>query len=338
MKMILSTDWHHGNAGDSVIHNQDLVDFTDWMCNYAEENEISTFVHLGDFFHNRAKLDLNTIEYANETVSRITNTFESTYMLKGNHDIYFRDNRDVCSTHMFKPYVTEVVDYYKIIGDVMLVSWLCTPEEYDDIIKISKEKKVKYMMGHFEFSNFQLNDHYIMESGQSHRELKHLDVVFSGHYHGRQFTDNVVYIGNPLPFDFNDDNDPNKGFCVFDTDTGKYEFVNYEKVHVLTLTPAEILETDWSQFDLNDVTVRVVVEDDVSRETLDTISAILEDNDFRTNKLVYKPKTDNKVIAEVTDINHLMSIDEAVVTHIKGMTDNESINKDLLEELYQEIL
>jgi len=338
MKIIMSTDWHHGNAGDSVVHNQDLLDFTDWMCNYASNNNINVFVHLGDFFHNRAKLDLNTIEFANKTISRITDTFDTTYMLKGNHDLYYRDNREVCSIHMFNTFVTEVVDNYTIIDDLMLVSWLCTPEEYDEVIKLSKKKKIKYMMGHFEFSNFKLNDQYIMEHGQSHRELKHLDVVFSGHYHGRQLTDNVVYIGNPFPYDMNDANDPNKGICVFDTDTGEYEFVNYEKVHVLSLTPEEILETDWSQYNLSDMSVRVVVEDDVSRETLESISDILENNNFRTNKLVYKPKTDNKVISEVTDLDHLMSIDEAVITHIKGMSDNESVNKDLLIELYQEIV
>lgn len=335
MKIIMSTDWHHGNAGDSVTHNQDLLDFTDWMNQYAIDNNISTFVHLGDFFHNRAKLDLNTIQFATENISRITNTFNDTYIIEGNHDLYYRDNREVCSTHMFDSSVTEVIDSYKIIGDLMLVSWLCSPEEYDNIIKISKKEKIKYMMGHFEFSGFQLNDNYEMEHGQSHRELKHLKVVFSGHFHGRQIKDNIVYIGNPFPYDFNDANDPEKGICVFDTDTGEYEFINYEKIHVLTLTADEILNTDWSQFNLKDVTVRVVVEDDVSPETLNNISDILAEHDFRTNKLVYKPKTDSKVIAEITDISHLMSIDEAVVTHINGMSDNASINKNLLIELYQ---
>ncbi|MCK4501264.1 hypothetical protein KAU11_12260, partial [Candidatus Babeliales bacterium] len=142
----------------------------------------------------------------------------------------------------------------------------------------------------------------------------------------------------PFPFDQNDCNDPNKGMCIFDDLSGKYEFKDYSKVHVLSVTPEELLETDWSAFDLADVTVRCVVEDDCSKETLDKITDILEGNDFRGNKLVYKPKTVSKVINEVTDLDHLMSVDESVVSHIDGMSDNESINKELLKELYEDIL
>lgn len=337
MKFNIITDLHFGNGNDCQQQNQDTIDFFDWIIEKSDGTE--TLVIMGDTFHSRNKLSIDTINYALQGIKTLSNHYERIIILIGNHDMHYRDTRKVNSCEIFRhiPNV-EIIDDYLIEGDSIYVSWLCNEEEYDNLIKITKEQKLKYMFSHMEFSSFLMNDFYEMIHGQSHKELKHMDIVFTGHYHGRQIRDNIVYIGTPLPRDFNDSNDPNKGMCIFDNELGTYEFVNYEKVHVLTLTPDEILNTNWDDFDLNDVIVRVVVEDDVSRETLESITDILDANNFRTNKLVYKPKTDNKVIAEVTDLDHLMSIDEAVITHIKGMSDNESFNKDLLIELYQEIV
>ena len=337
MEQILISDLHFGNAGDSQIHNMDLLDFFDWVIENA--NGIKQLTIMGDTFHNRHKLSLDTINYAIRGIEKLAEHFDRIIILVGNHDMFYRDTRETNSCSVFKHIKNvEVVENYMVEDDSVYVSWLCNAEEYDVLIEKTKKYKTKYMFSHMEFSTFQLNDHYEMVHGQSHKELKHLDTVFTGHYHGRQLKDNIVYIGTPFPYDFNDANDPNKGMCVFDDATGSFKFIDYSKVHVLTLSPEEILETDWSKFDLDDVTIRVVVEDDVSREVLDKITDVMETHDFRTNKLVYKPKTDSKVIAEVTGIDHLMSIDEAVLTHIKEMSDNDSVNKLLLEELYQEIL
>lgn len=332
-KQILITDLHFGNGNDSQLHNQDLLDFFQWVIDNADG--ITRITLMGDLFHSRNKLSIDTINYALKGIALLASHFDEVIMLIGNHDMHYRDTRETNSIEMFR-HITNVtvVDDTLIEDDLMYVSWLCNGEEYDDLIKLTKKHKSKYMFIHAEFSTFMMNDFYEMEHGQSHKELKHLDIIFTGHYHGRQIKDNVVYIGTPFPYDMNDCNDPNKGMCIFDSDTGKYSFTDYSKVHVLSLTPDEIMETDWSQFNLDDVTVRVVVEDDVSRETLDKISDILESTPFRSNKLVYKPKTESKVVSEITELDHLMSVDESVIAHINGMSDNESINKELLIELY----
>ena len=329
MKIAISTDWHFGNAGNSTTHNQDLLDFVEWMGDICDDNGIDYFVHGGDLFHSRDKLDVQTIEYAMKGVGLLNHWFKTVKLIKGNHDLYFRDNRDVCSLNMFKNVVDEVVDFYTIIDNVMLVSWLCTEEEYDEIINVSKKNKIEYIIGHFEFNNFFVNDRYEMEHGHTHKQLKHIKKVFSGHYHGRQEMDNIVYVGNPFPYDMNDANDPNKGFCIFDTETGKHEFIDYDKVSVISITPEELFDTDWSDFDLEDVTLRVVVKDDIPDETLDRIKTILEENEFRGTKLVYKPTKQDESIQEATDIGHLMSVDEAVLSHIEQMSDSENINKDM---------
>lgn len=336
-QQILITDLHFGNGNDSEAHNLDILDFFDWVIENSDG--VRELVIMGDTFHNRQKISVDTLNYAIAGIEKLAEHFDRVIMLIGNHDMFYRDTRKTNSCSTFRRIKNvEVINDFLIEGDSIYVSWLCNGEEYDNLVKVTKEQSVKYMFSHMEFSTFQLNDSYEMVHGQSHRELAHMDTVFTGHYHGRQFKDNVIYIGTPFPYDFNDDNDPNKGMCIFDNETGTHEFKDYSKVHMLTLTPEEILDIDWNEFELGDVTVRVVVEDDVSREVLDKISDVLENNDFRTNKLVYKPKTDVKVIGEITDINHLMSIDEAVVTHITNMSDNDSINKDLLIKLYSGVV
>lgn len=331
----MSSDWHFGNAGNSEKHNQDLLDFIQWMITWSIDNNVDHFAHLGDLYHSRDKLDVNTIEYATRGVKMLHERFGKFTQLKGNHDLYLRDSRDICSLHMFDDY-THLINDYHIEGNVMYVSWICNQEEYDHIINLTKKHKIKYVMGHFEFSNFHLNDHYLMEHGSSHRELKHIKKIFTGHYHGRQEMDNVVYIGNPFPFDFNDANDMNKGFCVLDTETGKYEFINYEKIAVIDVTPEQLLEMDWEELEQENISIRIVATDNLSHEDLDKIKELLENTQFRTSKLVYKQsKSQSEDNDENIEIDRLMSVDETVLTYIKGISDS-NIDKNLMVKLYEE--
>ena len=60
------------------------------------------------------------------------------------------------------------------------------------------------------------------------------DRVFSGHYHTKSEKGNITYTGIPYEITWSDYADP-KGFYVYDTTTGKYEFIRnpltmFEKV------------------------------------------------------------------------------------------------------------
>lgn len=61
--------------------------------------------------------------------------------------------------------------------------------------------------------------------------LKHYKQIISGHFHARQEkkykNGEVLYVGNPFQMDFSDEG-LEKGFAVYDLDTGTYEFVNNE--------------------------------------------------------------------------------------------------------------
>ena len=52
--------------------------------------------------------------------------------------------------------------------------------------------------------------------------------IFSGHFHKRQFNQNIVYIGNTFPTNYGDAGDAERGMAVFDVQTDEVYFENWE--------------------------------------------------------------------------------------------------------------
>jgi DNA repair exonuclease SbcCD nuclease subunit len=329
-KIILSSDWHVGNQSGSERHNKDLIAFTKFMIDWSVKNDVNRFYHLGDFFHSRDKIDVFSINYGIEIVKLLNNRFGKFKMIKGNHDLPMRDSRDFSSLQIFQNMV-DLVDYYHIEDNFMLVSWLTSAQEYDEIINISKQKKVRFMGGHYEFSTFKMNDHYEMEHGQSHKELRHIERVFTGHYHGRQIRDNVVYIGSPFPFDFNDANDTERGFTVLDLDTGEYELIKWNNIHILSVNHKEFLENDFSV--VPNCSIRVVINEELDNKTMEALKEKLGGN-FRDTKIVYTVDKVDEALQAETKIDGVVGIDEAVLTHLKNMNDIDGIDRSMLIDLY----
>jgi len=333
MKLCLSSDLHFGNKGNSTQHNEDLLEFIVFMIAYCKKNKITQLVLLGDYFHQRDKLDVNSINYAIAGINILNDHFGKFKMIKGNHDLYFKDSRDVCSLEMFRDKI-ELIDNYLIQDNLMFVSWVNSEEEYDNIINISKKNKIRFMFGHYEFAAFKMNDNYEMQHGQSHKELKHIEKVFTGHYHMRQQKDNIEYIGSPFPFDFNDANDTNRGFTVLDTETGETDFLKYDKISIVSVTHEEFLNTEWKN--TKNTSIRVIIDEVIDDETTEKIKQKLESGEFRCTKVVYKTTREENALLEETEINEIMTIDEMVVSHLTNMSNIEGIDKNLLINLYKE--
>jgi DNA repair exonuclease SbcCD nuclease subunit len=251
MKYINIADLHFGNAGDSVFHNQNLLDFFIFLVDWKEKNAPDAELNiLGDVFHSRHKLSSETINYALKGIEYLAGNFSNVNIVVGNHDMYHRDRTDINSVNIFK----HIENVYII--DSMLVSatesvmwhpWVIDERDYANLIEATEELNIKILFSHLEFSTFKMNDNYVMEHGLTHKSLKHVEKIFTGHYHGRQEMDNVIYIGNPFPFDFNDANNTDKGFCVVDTDTCEHFFVDWDEISVYSLTYDEFLEIDWEK-------------------------------------------------------------------------------------------
>jgi DNA repair exonuclease SbcCD nuclease subunit len=208
------TDIHFGLKSNSSTHNQDCEDFVDWFITEAKKEGAETCIFLGDWHHNRNSINLTTLDTSLRCLEKLGAAFEQFFWFPGNHDLFYKDKRDIHSSAFGKhiPGVT-VVDKVTTIGDVTLVPWL-VGDEWKTISKV----KSKYMFGHFELPLFYMN---AMVQMPDHGELQathfqHQEYVFSGHFHKRQARDKIVYIGNAFPHNFADTWDDDRGMMFMD--------------------------------------------------------------------------------------------------------------------------
>jgi DNA repair exonuclease SbcCD nuclease subunit len=230
------TDIHFGLKSNSLQHNTDCANFVEWFIATAKAEGCETCFFLGDYNHHRASINIQTLQFGLRALERLSQSFDHVYFIAGNHDLFFRDKRDVHSVEWAKhlPNVT-IIDNWFDQGDVVIAPWLVG----DDWRQL-EHKKGKYLFGHFELPHFILN---AMIEMPDHGELQtnhiaQFDYVFSGHFHKRQQKGNVVYIGNAFPHNYSDVGDDVRGMMILEWG-GKPEFRTWAdapKFRVYTLS------------------------------------------------------------------------------------------------------
>ena len=87
----------------------------------------------------------------------------------------------------------------------------------DDYKKIQKLTG-KYLFGHFELPHFYMNAMVEMpDHGEiSTNHMTQFDQVYSGHFHKRQASKNIWYIGNAFPHNYADAGDDARGMMVLE--------------------------------------------------------------------------------------------------------------------------
>ena len=224
-KCICFTDIHFGLRHNSIEHNQDCIDFLQWMVQKAKENNVETCIFLGDFHHHRNNINAQTQQYMLDAMHIMNDNFEKTYFIVGNHDLYYRENRSVSSSKFATLFPNIIlVDEPIVEKDVALIPWL-VEEEWKTVINL----KTKYLFGHLELPGFKMNatvempDHGTLNL----THFEHQDLVFSGHFHKRQNKGKINYIGNPFGHNYSDIWDFERGTMLLEWDK-EPEFINYD--------------------------------------------------------------------------------------------------------------
>lgn len=213
-KAALFTDIHFGLKSNSIAHNEDCVNFVKWATDTAIAEGCDTCFFLGDWHNNRASINIVTLHYSLEGLEYLNKHFKRTFFIPGNHDLYYRDKRDIQSVAWARhlPNV-EICNDWHNEGDVIIAPWLVA----DDHKKIRKLKG-KYIFGHFELPGYLMNAMVAMpDHGEVKREdFSHFDHVFSGHFHKRQTGKNITYIGNSFPHNYADAGDDERGLTILE--------------------------------------------------------------------------------------------------------------------------
>jgi len=213
-KAIVCTDMHFGLKSNSDVHNDDCLAFVKWMIEVGKKEGCETCLFLGDYHNNRAAMNLKTMNYAVRGLELMSKAFDQTYFIPGNHDLYYREKRDIQSAEWAKhiPNIHIVNEFFKD-GNVSIVPWL-VKDEHKKIEKIEAE----YCFGHFELPHFYMNAQVQMpDHGAIQRDhFQGIGSVYSGHFHKRQHGKNITYIGNCFPHNYSDVNDDARGCMILE--------------------------------------------------------------------------------------------------------------------------
>jgi DNA repair exonuclease SbcCD nuclease subunit len=327
------TDIHWGLKNNSIQHNTDCTNFVDWFIETAKKQNCETCFFLGDWHHNRAAINIQTLQFSLRGLEKLSAAFDKIYFIVGNHDMFYRDKRDTHSVEWAKhlPNVI-IIDEWFTQGDVSIIPWIVGDEW-----KRLKKMKGKYVFSHLELPNFFMN---AMIQMPDYKEIQseHLhgyEAVFSGHFHKRQKKNNITYIGNAVPHNDSDAGDDKRGMMMLEWDKEPMYFgwPNAPKYRVYNLS--DVLD-DPAGLLLPDSYVKINLDIDISFEEASFIrEKLMPEHHLRELTLIpiKRDFTDNNPDNTNTQFE---SVDTIIQTQIESLEVG-TFDKKLLLDIYRNI-
>jgi DNA repair exonuclease SbcCD nuclease subunit len=332
-KAAIFTDIHFGLKSNSQLHNEDCLNFVKWATAKAKEEGCETALFLGDWHNNRASLNIVTLNYSLRALEHLNANFDRVYFIPGNHDLYYRDKRDVQSVEWARHLSNvEICNDWFSSGDVVIAPWLCG----DDHKRIAKLKG-KYMFGHFELPHFYMN---AMVQMPDHGEIKNehfgnFEQVFTGHFHKRQQRQNITYIGNCFPHNYADAGDDDRGLTIlaWGQEPEYHAWPEQPRYRVLGL--GAILNNADSVLGKG-MHVRVNIDIDISYEEATFIKeTFMESHKLREITLIPQKNADLNEFAIQGNVN-FESVDQIVTNQLTAIT-SDHYNNNLLLDIYRNL-
>jgi len=332
-KVACFTDIHYGLKSNSTTHLRDCEEFIDWFIAEAQNAGCETCIFLGDWSHNRNSLNLFTLDSSLRCLEKLGAAFEQFFWFPGNHDLFYKDKRDIHSSAFGRhvPGVT-VVDSIMTRGDVTLVPWLVGDEW-----KTMKSIKSKYVFGHFELPLFYMN---AMVQMPDHGELgadslKGPDYVFSGHFHKRQNSGNIWYIGNAFPHNFADTGDDDRGMMTLEWG-GEPQFINWANCPKYRTVKLSNLIDNADAIMKSKMHIKVNLDIDISYEEANFIKeTFIRDYDIREISLIQDKTNMDGTIDDNPDAT-FESVDQIVTEQLINI-DSEQFDRTVLLEIYNNL-
>lgn len=325
---IVWTDVHFGLRHNSKEHNQDCLDFVEWMIEEAKKRNCKTCIFMGDWSHHRSNINLLTLDYTMQALRLLDNYFDKTYILVGNHDLFYRENRTIHSMVITTEFSNIVlVDKPMLEGDVAFIPWL-VEDEWKDVSNI----KSKYLFGHLELPGFKMNAMVEMpdHGALNDTHFPYQDRVFSGHFHKRQRKGKIDYIGNPFGHNYSDVWDFERG-CMFLEWDKEPVFIDYEDgPRFITINLGALLDNP--DIYLKPKTyLQVTLDVEITYEEAAFLrEEFLTSYSVREFKLVRNPDADTSTDSDVNIT--FKTVDQIVIEQLTGLDTKMDRNK--LIEIY----
>ena len=332
-KVAVCTDIHFGLKSNSLVHNQDCSDFIDWFIDTARANGCETGMFLGDWSHQRAAINMQTLQYSLRSLEKLSAAFDRFYFIPGNHDLYYRDKRDIYSTEWARhiPNIQIVNDWFQD-GDVVIAPWLVG----DDHKRIPKLKG-QYMFGHFELPHFKMN---AMVEMPDHGDIQvdhfgGFERVFSGHFHLRQQKKNIHYIGNCFPHNYADAGDSARGMMTLEWGSDPVFHAWPEQPLYRVLKLSQVIDSAPSLLAAN-MHVRVELDIDISYEEANFIKDTFV-RDYSLREMALIPVKSTAVDTDMAPGEvKFESVDQIVTDQLTNI-ESEFYDPKLLLKIYQNL-
>jgi len=331
-RAIFFTDVHFGLKSNSRLHNQDCLNFVDFVIKTGKEQNCETCVFLGDWHNNRASLQIGTLNYSVQAIDKLSAAFDQIIFIPGNHDEHYRDTREMNSVVWAKKYDNvRIFDEITTVDDVCITPWL-VGDEHKQIKKI----EAKYMFGHFELPSFYMNAMVQMpDVGDLRRDDLKCETVFTGHFHKRQTNKNITYIGNAFPHNYADVGDDDRGCMILDWGKDPVYIAWPDAPKYRKFLLSEILE-DTDRLLLSNMYCRVEIDVDISYEEATFIKEqFIPQYNLRELSLIQRTDIEEHSQTFDGEVN-FESVDSIVTSHLTQL-ETAQYDRQLMLDIYRNL-
>ena len=306
-----------------------------------KKRKIKNILILGDIFDNRKNIDFNTLCRIKSDFFDKLKTYK-VHGILGNHDVYYKNTNNVNSVGLLLQEYKNIKIYdepTEIEFDgvsFLMLPWINNENE-EEYLKICRESNADILCAHLHLSGCRMSKGQISDGGHERNLFKTFDRVWSGHFHHKSLTDNVLYLGNPYEMYWNDFDDE-RGFHIFDTKSKELEYIiNPYRLHFkIFYDDTKEEQIDFKTYEGKYVKLFIVnKENDIKfRETLNELGNYAADIKIIESNLHIKDMEEN---IDNIEIKGTIDIFNEYIDSIDMNVDKAEI-KSFIEKTYNDCL
>lgn len=225
-KVGLIGDIHLGLKQNSEQWHNIAMKCGKWIVEDLKSKGIEDVICMGDLFHERDEIAVNTIDFASKFLTLFDDF--NVIIVVGNHDAFYKESVEINSLSILKGWknITIMDETTTIETQGRKLSFVPWAGE------LSKLEKSDALFGHLEIESFKMNTFKVCDSGMKIKDLLNIsDLIVTGHFHLREERKlkkgTILYVGNPYQMDFGDAGNT-KGYYTLDLEDMSYDFVQNE--------------------------------------------------------------------------------------------------------------
>ncbi len=228
MRLLLLNDSHFGIRNDSPVFMDHFLRFYEQVLfPYLKKNPVDRIIILGDLMDRRRYVNYQTLHTVRKKVIDRLVKFAPIDIIAGNHDVMYKNTNEVNGLD-FLQLVPNIRVFLEPVYDKELnacfIPWInsTNAENTNRVLNSAPEKSL--LFGHLEIVGFRYMPQQVCQHGMESSDLTKFLRVFTGHFHSKQSSGNIEYLGTQYQMNFGDW-DQEKGFHVYDTDSDYLEFI-----------------------------------------------------------------------------------------------------------------